>query len=130
MTEAVVDGTILMVVCAAAALAGTWMFNYVWPHALPGKFVVIVPCAPLTAIAVFAAAVSWARRARASIAEAVGALVGLEFTLYGMVAAVTGLMLAEITFRFWLVASLAVAPWWLLGVWSGLVMGRKRSQSS
>jgi hypothetical protein len=118
-TTVVAGGAILMVGCAAAALAGSWMFYSAWPGVLGGRYWIVLPFAPLTVAAITVAGINWTRRLHSSTAENLGALLLLELILWGAVGVVVGSPFVQVTFLFWAAFSVAFAPWWLLATWIG-----------
>jgi hypothetical protein len=63
------------------------------------------------------------------LVESLGALLIVELIALGIVALIAGALFLEVVFLFWAVASLALAPWWLLS--AGLVgeLGEGRNTS-
>jgi hypothetical protein len=120
----VAGGAIVMVGCALAAFAGTWMFYRAYPNVLGDRWFVVL-FAPALAVFVVLAGANWTRSVRPSILESLGALLVAELIALAIVAGIAGALLMEVVFLFWAAASVAVAPWWLLGLWIGRRLKRR-----
>jgi len=122
----VAGGAILMIGAAVAAFGLNWVIYNAYPNFLGDRWFIVFPFAPLLAGLVLLAATNWTRHVRPSWVESLGPLVVVELMGLGIVALISGALWMEVVFWFWAAASVAFAPWWLLGLWLGRRLGRKR----
>jgi hypothetical protein len=109
-------GTVLMVLCAAAAFAASVCFFRYVPGAVESRARDALLFAALTVIFVFLAARTWMRRLHATMLEAVTALLGVELIVYSVIASANGMTTFDGFYAmFW--ASILFAPWWLGACW-------------
>lgn len=126
-TSVVTGGALLILGCFLVACLVSWLFLSASPNVFgEGRLWIVLPLVPLTALAITVAGTKWTRRVFPSSAESVGALLIVEFIILGTIAFAGGALFMSTTFLFWIVVSLAFAPWWLLGVWIGRPKQRQR----
>lgn len=114
----VLGGALAIAGCFLVACFVSWMFLEGGVAELlgEGRLFLVLPLAPLTAIAVAVAGTKWTRAMRPSTTEAVAALLIVELIIFVVTAIATGDAFMDTTVFFWLTVSLVFAPWWLLGL--------------
>jgi hypothetical protein len=125
----IAGGALVIAGCFLAACLASWMFLEAGGSGMlgEGRLFMVLPLAPLTALGVAVMGTKWTRRVHPSTAESLSALLIIEVIILGLVAGATGDLFMDITFMFWVIVSLPFAPWWLLGLWIGRAVGRRRS---
>ena len=111
----VAGGALLIVGCAVAAYAGA--SRLVTATASGGRDLMFFMM-PLTALATLVAGIAFTRGMRTSTAEGCASLLTVEVAMLAFLVLAAG-EVDDAVIAIWLLASLSIAPWWLLATWIG-----------